>query len=114
VFFITKWTSVFTETRLALSKIESDEFAGGCEQAADGRPAMVVDAVNGLHLQDVEAAATGGPAGSGCQLALRNVSGGNWPGSKLRTCAWAPTSTTVQAVPPDAGVLLPSGAADER
>ena len=55
--------------------------------AADGRPAVVVDAVEGLSVFGARAA--GG--GSHCQLALRNVTG-HWEGTELRPCAWRPSS----------------------
>lgn len=54
---------------------------------ADGRPAMVMGAVEGLRVFGAHTA--GG--GEGCQLALRNVSG-NWEGNRLRSCVWQPSN----------------------
>ena len=54
--------------------------------APDGRPAIVLDDVQGMTLDGVSV--VGGAAGA-CQLAARNSSG-NWTDDGVRSCAWEP------------------------
>ena len=56
-------------------------------KAADGRPAIVMDGVDGVTWQGGTVLAG---TGSGCQLRLRNVTAANLNGTKLESCVWTP------------------------
>ena len=76
--------------RYAVAVTVSRSSLGVASGAFDGRPAIVLDQVDGLRTPHVLIQTAGSP----CQLEERS-STGNWSG--LEACRWAPNRTTAAA-----------------